>query len=135
VVDNAAAGVQDAAGGRTFTGKWCTSGTPNWYGTPSLYSCGSGTPDTYRWTPTIVVAASYDVYVWWTANANRATAVPIMVCHVAGCTTKTFNEQASGGQWVLHGRYRFAAGTGGYVQVSDANGQAAADATRWVLVP
>jgi hypothetical protein len=36
---------------------------------------------------------------------------------------------------VLHGRYRFAAGTGGYVQVSDANGQAAADATRWVLVP
>jgi hypothetical protein len=36
---------------------------------------------------------------------------------------------------VLHGQYTFGAGTGGFVQVTDASGQAAADAVRWVRVP
>jgi hypothetical protein len=36
---------------------------------------------------------------------------------------------------VLHGTYSFNTGTGGYVQVSDINGQACADAVRFVPVP
>ena len=125
-------GAQD--GQRTFTGTWCVSGATDFYGTDSLYSCGGGV-DTYRWTPTIPSAASYDVYVWWTNHVNRSTAVPITVVHAAGATTRTFNERTGGGQWVLHGRYSFNAGTAGYVQVSDSAGQAAADAVRWVTVP
>ncbi|HUG36973.1 MAG TPA: hypothetical protein VML54_08500 [Candidatus Limnocylindrales bacterium] len=35
----------------------------------------------------------------------------------------------------LHGTYTFAAGTQGAVQVAGSNGQAAADAVRFVLVP
>jgi subtilisin family serine protease len=135
IVDNAAAGVQDAAGGRTYTGKWCTSATAGYYGADSIYSCGSGL-DTYRWTPTIPVAKSYDVYVRWTANGNRGMAVPITVSYIGGSTTRTFNEQATGGQWVLHGRYSFGAGTSGYVETTDANGgQTSADAIRFVPVP
>jgi hypothetical protein len=35
----------------------------------------------------------------------------------------------------LHGTYRFNAGTTGYVEVSDANGQAGADAVKFVPIP
>jgi hypothetical protein len=39
-----------------------------------------------------------------------------------------------GGQWQLLGTFGFATGSAGYVEVSDANGQAGADAVRWVAV-
>jgi len=56
-------------------------------------------------------AGSYNVYVWWTSHTNRSTAVPISVTHAGGTTTKTYNQQTGGGQWVLHGTYNFNAGT------------------------
>ncbi len=129
ILDNAAAG--QSGGGRTFAGSWCVSAAEGYYGTDSLFSCGSGT-DTYRWTPTIPAAGSYDVYIWWSPYSTRSTTVPIAVTHGAGTTTKTYNQQTGGGQWVLHGTYSFNAGTGGYVQVSAANGQACADAVKFV---
>ena len=133
VLENAAAGVNDIAGGRTFTGTWCVSGSPDKSGADSLYSCGSGA-DTYRWTPNIITGQAYDVYVWWSTHANRSTTVPISVVHSAGTLAKNFNQQAGGGQWMLHGRYTFNAGKTGYVEVKDTNGQAAADAVRFVPV-
>jgi PKD repeat protein len=129
VIDNAAAGAADAT--HSFTGTWCVSGAPSPYGANSLYSCGSGL-DTYRWTPAISAAGAYDVYVRWTQHPNRSTAVPIAVTHAGGTTTRTFNEQSGGSTWVLHGRYSFNAGSAGYVEVSDTNGQAAADVVRFV---
>ncbi len=131
-VDNAAIGARDAA--RTFTGTWCPSAAPQPYGGGSLQSCGSAR-DTYRWTPRLAAGGTYDVYVWWTSAATRSARVPIAVRHADGTTTKTFDQRTGGGQWRLHGRYRFNAGTAGYVQVSDANGQAAADAVRFVPAP
>jgi hypothetical protein len=132
VIDNA--GVGQTGNGRSFTGTWCLSTAPNSYGANSLYSCGGGS-DTYRWTPTIPTTRVYDVYVRWTQHPNRSTTVPITVCHVAGCSTRTFNQQQNGAQWILHGRYSFSAGSAGYVQVSDQNGQAAADAVRLLSAP
>ena len=126
--------LDNGAAGTSLTGKWCVSGATNFYGANSLYSCGSGT-DTYRWTPTIAAVRSYDVYVWWTTHANRSASVPISVTHAGGTTTRTFDERTGGGQWVLHGRYSFTAGTAGYVQTTDASGQAAADAVRFVPAP
>src|SRR5207245_8884717 len=102
------------------------------FGPNSLVSCGNRR-DTYRWTPRVQVASDYDVYVWWAVSTNRATSVPITVAYAGGSNTRMFNEQAGGGQWVLHGRYTFHAGTTGYVETSDANGSAGADAVR--LVP
>ena len=132
ILDNLGVGLTDAT--RSFTGKWCLSGAANKYGTTSLYSCGTAR-DTYRWTPTIATAGNYDVYVWWSANPNRAANVPIAVKHNAGTASKIFNEKLGGGAWVLHGRYGFAAGSAGYVETSDVNGQAAADAVRFLRVP
>jgi hypothetical protein len=129
VIDNANAGVQDAAGGRTFTGRWCQSNATGQFGPSSLVSCGNRR-DTYRWTPRIQAAGDYDVYVWWAAAPSRSTSVPITVVYAGGSNTRVFNQRAGGGQWVLHGRYTFNAGTTGYVETSDANGSAGADAVR-----
>jgi hypothetical protein len=123
--------IDNGQAGTSSTGTWCVSSATGFYGTNSLYSCGTGA-DTYRWTPSMTTAGAYNVYVWWTAHANRSTAVPISVTHAGGTTTKTFNERVGGGQWVLHGQYSFNTGTGGYVQVSGSGGQAAADAVRFV---
>jgi len=132
VIDNANAGVQDWAGGRTFSGRWCQSNATGQFGPDSLVSCGHRR-DTYRWTPSIQAAGDYDVYVWWATSRNRSTRVPITVVSAGGTSTRIFNQRAGGGQWVLHGRYAFIPGTSGYVETSDANGSAGADAVR--LVP
>ena len=44
-----------------------------------------------------------------------------------------FNERLNGGKWNTHGTYTFGAGAQATLQVSDQNGQAAADAVRFVL--
>lgn len=134
VVDNAMPGVQDPAGGRTFTGAWCLGNATNEFGASSLRSCGKAAA-TYRWTPQIAVAGAYDVYVWIPTHSARSTTVPITVAHSTGTVTQLFNQRKAPGSWVLHGRYTFSAGTAGYVQTSDAYGTAAADAVRFVPIP
>jgi Cellulase (glycosyl hydrolase family 5) len=134
ILDNAGLGVQDVAGGRSFVGTWCKSEATNKYGTDSLYSCGAAT-ESYRWTPNITKAGNYQVYVWWSTHPNRSTSVPINVVSSSGTASKVFNQKAGGGSWVLHGTYNFAVGKTGYVEVTDANGQAAADSVRLVPAP
>jgi hypothetical protein len=129
ILDNAPAG--QSGGGRSYTGTWVKSSASGAYGPDSLYSNGSGV-DTYRWTPTIPAAGTYEVYVRWTAYSTRSASVPIAVTHAGGTTTKTYDQRTGGGVWVLHGTYGFNAGTGGYVQVSDVNGQACADVVKFV---
>jgi hypothetical protein len=135
IIDNAPPGVQDPAGGRTFTGRWCPADALNQFGLDSLIACGSGL-EKYRWTPTIPAAGTYDVYMWIPTYAGRSMSVPFTVVHAAGTTTRSFNLGSSGGAWVLHGRYSFNPGTGGYVEVRDTNnGLAGADAVRFKPVP
>ena len=129
VIDNAALGQSDTS--RSFTGTWCESTGLNFLGSNSLYSCG-GSIDTYRWTPTIPSDRAYDVYVRWTALSTRATAAPFKVVHAGGTTTVNLNEQTAGGVWTAVGRFTFSAGSAGYVETSDSNGQANADAVRFV---
>ena len=52
-----------------------------------------------------------------------------------GSSTRFDNEQGGGSQWVLHGTYTYAAGARATMQVSNANGQAPADAVRFVRAP
>jgi Divergent InlB B-repeat domain len=133
IIDNAPPGVQDHAGGRTFTGRWCLAGAEAEFRSTSLRSCGRR-GDTYRWTPRIPAAGTYDVYVWIPTDSVRSRAVPILVSHAKGMTTRLFDERRATGTWVLHGRYSFGAGTSGYVQTTDIFGPAAADAVRLVPV-
>ncbi len=131
VLDNAAAGVQDAAGGRTFTGTWAVSSAANPFGAASLKSVGTGL-DTYRWTPSIPATGVYQVHVRWTQHVARSASVPYTVVHAGGSSQFTRDQKTGGSQWQLLDSFTFTAGTSGYVQVSDANGEASADAARWV---
>jgi hypothetical protein len=135
-VDNLPAGQSD--GQRSFTGKWSLSGTTGQFGANSLYSTGTGL-DIYMWKSGVFhpsQACTYRVDVWWTQAVNRSTTVPITVSgHTGGSTTTNFNERINGGKWNTHGTYTFPSGAQGTVQVTDQNGQASADAVRFVLVP
>jgi hypothetical protein len=130
IIDNAAAGVQDST--RSFSGSWCSSSAASPYGQDSLDSCSRGTGDRYRWTPSIPTTGNYDVYVRWTAGTSRSTAVPFYVKHACGTNTRVFNEQSGGATWLVHGTYTFNSGTTGYVETTSENGQASADAVRFV---
>jgi hypothetical protein len=46
-----------------------------------------------------------------------------------------FNQQQNGAEWIPHGQYTFTAGASGYVEVTNQNGQAAADAVRFDPAP
>jgi thermitase len=133
ILDNAALGLQDVAGGRTFVGTWCLSSGTGPYGATSLYSCGT-VANAYRWTPQIATAGNYDVYVWWTTHTNRSSNVPYSVTHSSGTSTVLFDQKVNGGKWMLMGRYNFAAGKSGFVEVKASNGLVIADAVRLVRV-
>jgi hypothetical protein len=133
IVDALPPGESDAM--RTFTGVWKASGASGAYGANgSLYSGNTPTPDgvtplsTYTFKSPPLKAGNWQVYVWWTVHANRSQTVPI----TAGGVTKTFNQQADGSRWALHGVYQFGENEQATVTISNANGQAAADAVRFV---
>ena len=127
VLDNGTAGTSSTGG------TWPVSAGPSPFGASSLYH-DQGTA-TYRWTPTIPTTQPYEVLVWWTVHANRGTAVPYVVEHAGGAFQTTRNQQVGGGVWQSLGTFTFNAGTGGFVQVSAAAGQASADAVRFVPAP
>jgi hypothetical protein len=88
---------------------------------------------TATWTPNIADAGDYKVYAWWSASPNRATNAKYTVYYDGGSETHVVNQEINGGQWNLLQTYPFAAGTSGYVVLSneDANEYVIADATRW----
>jgi hypothetical protein len=81
-------------------------------------AAGTGS-HTATWTPNLVAGASYNVYAWWRATANRATDSPYTIYYDGGSETVDVNQETSGDQWNLLGIYPFAAGQSGYVVLSD----------------
>jgi 5-methylcytosine-specific restriction endonuclease McrA len=122
----------------TYVGVWpLVEGSPEAYGGDFQYNenePGSGS-DTATWTPNLPEAGDYKVYVWWVANANRATDAPYTITYAGGSVTIDVNQQINGSQWNYLGTYPFAAGTTGSVVLSDdANGYIIADASKFELV-
>ena len=117
------------------TGDWGTStGTGNHGG--NYYhdkDAGKGTK-TVVFTPNLPSAGDYEVLVWHTTHANRATNVPVDINGSGGTSTVTVNQQANGSQWYSLGTYAFAAGTGGNVTIrtTGTNGYVVADGVRFV---
>jgi len=126
------------ATGVTLTGAWSASTTAQGYvGTNYVHdgNTGKGTKSV-RFTPTIPTTGSYDVFLRFTSDTNRATNVPVDVVTAAGTTTYTVNQQANGGTWVqlnTGGPVTLTAGTACSVLVrTDAtNGYVIADAVRF----
>jgi hypothetical protein len=92
-----------------------------------------------QFTPNIVVEGDYDVYQWHPWLAAASTSVPHVIRHQGGTTTVSANQTTNAGNWSWLGRFYFAAGTGGSVQVLDSVAEptkvAIADAIKLVFVP
>jgi len=131
VIDNTDAGF-------TTDSAWSAStSTGGYVGSNYLHDGTAGADASTRWakwTPTVVVAGHYDIYMNWTAGSNRPSAAPLAIAYNGGTdTSKTVNQQTNGATWVLIGNYSLAAGTGNSVKIiATASGYTIADAVRLV---
>jgi hypothetical protein len=124
-----------------------------WYNSPR--GCGDGghafwtlsTPDagqsenTARWQPNLAAEKLYDVYVHVPICPNRyaaTTSAYYSVHHRDGLQEVLVNQATQTG-WVLLGRFPFAAGQGGYVELDDITNDSMQavwfDAAKWQAVP
>jgi N-acetyl-anhydromuramyl-L-alanine amidase AmpD len=90
--------------------------------------------------PAIVAPGRYDVYVWYPEGTNRSSAVPVEISGATADVLSHIDQTRNGGSWqLLASAMDFAAGTGGFVQISNGTGEnnklVMADAARWVYLP
>jgi hypothetical protein len=107
------------APGVTIVGEWTSStATSGFYGSDYLHDGNTNKgSDSVTFRPKLPQSGLYQVYVRWTANANRADNAPIDVASANGIKTFSVNQTQQGGQWVLLTTTNFVAGTNGYVRI------------------
>ncbi|MDF3056514.1 MAG: hypothetical protein K0R17_729 [Rariglobus sp.] len=120
----------------TLTGSWTAStSTSGFYGINYLTDGGTGKgTKSVRFRATAPSAGEYEVYLRWTAAANRPINVPVDVTTSSGVDALTVNQRLTGGQWVLLGAYMATANSNIDVLISNAgtSGYVIADAVRIV---
>jgi hypothetical protein len=122
----------------TFTGTWSTGSATNEYATDYRYASGAFffASATATFTPTIVTAGKYDVYVWYPTYSSSSTSAPYLITYSGGTASVSVNETTSPGTWVLIASgEQFAQGTSGSVKISNNSGDfksVTADAVRFV---
>ena len=85
-----------------------------------------------RFSPEIPAAGTYDVYLCWTALANRATNVPVDIAHAGGKTTVIVNQREKG-SWVKVFTGKFdVTGASVTIRNDDTDGYVLADAVCFV---
>jgi len=97
-----------SGGGGTEETDWTHSTSePGYWGSDYQYApAGSG--ETYAmWTFTLSTGGEYQVHVWYTQHANRATNAPYTIHHSTGETTVLVDQTTGGSSWVSLGTYSF----------------------------
>jgi hypothetical protein len=116
----------------TFDSPWPTSVYASGYIGTNYMQDGSTAADTakwVKWTPTIPTTGLYRVYMNWTEGGGRPSQAPVEILCADSTVNLTINQQTNGSIWNLLGKYRFKAGTEGYVKLSaKAPGSTIADA-------
>jgi hypothetical protein len=130
--------VDDAdATGVNIQGTWTSStAVAGYWGTDYLTDGNSNKGgSSVSFTPTLPSNGVYQVYLRWTADANRATNVPVDIIYPAGTNTVMVNQQVNGGQWVLLLTTNFNAGTSTSVVIRNTGttGYVIADAVQFLL--
>jgi len=108
--------------GTSFTATWSSYSGAEQYGSSTLYARAGGGVESYRFTPTINAAGTYDVFVWNSCYNNRAVNVPHTITHKDGSDTVFVDQDCdtgTHGEWFLLGRYSFNQGNFGYLEISD----------------
>jgi hypothetical protein len=95
---------------------------------------------TARFAADLPRAGRYQVLLAYPWNANRATNVPVVIRHAGGETRLVINQRQKPKVDELFeplGTFRFEAGRGGYVEISNAgtNGYVVVDAVQWIEAP
>lgn len=85
---------------------WTNSSQSDFFRFDSRIADGAGVR-TAQFATHIPKAGRYDVYVWYTASANRNPAADYSVFHHNGSDIVTLDQRTNGGQWVNLGRYMF----------------------------
>jgi len=127
--------IDNGDAGYTKTGSWTAgSYSATAYNNDYEYAGSGGAASTARWTPTVTLPGTYEVFVWYVSGSNRANNAPYTVVYDGGSATVPVNQQTGGGQWNSIGSFDFATGTAGYVELGDnANPSVViADAVRFV---
>lgn len=122
-------------GSVTITGGWSTSkSTYGYLGADYHHDGGSGTGKTFKFTPNLPAAGSYEVFARWTSESNRASNARYIVAHAGGTTNVDRNQTTHNGMWRSLGVFNFNAGTSGSVTLGNtgANGVVVADAVSFV---
>jgi hypothetical protein len=95
-----------------------------------------------RWQPRLPAEALYDVYVAIPACPSKkdvTASARYLVKHRDGTQEVAINQAAEAGKWVLLGRFPFAAGDAGFVELRDVTGDSMHviwfDAVKWVQAP
>ena len=129
IVDNSDASV-------VLSGVWSNSSSvTGFWGTDYAHDGNEfkgGKSFTYR--PNLPEAGSYQVYLRWTTNPNRATNAPVDIIHPAGTNTVLVNQTLNNGTWVHLLTTNFNAGTNATLRIRNTGttGFVIADAARWV---
>ena len=124
----------------SLTGSWTQAQTVSGsvigcYGNYYRYTAAGSGAKYATFTPTIQQSGLHNVYVWWNADTDRGTNVPVTVTYASGTFSTTVNQQTNGFQWIYIGQFQFNAGTAGNVKISDnANGVVTADAVKFTPV-
>jgi len=125
--------------GVTFSGNWNNSSSSTFFGTPGDVPyrwAGTASSETAhaRYQPNLPVAGFYPVYAWTRPGSDRVSNQLYRIRHTGGITEVTVNHRRVGNGWVYLGNYYFAAGTSGYVDISNRSGDSGvviADAIRF----
>ncbi len=124
----------------TYDGVWIlATSAPDKYSNPYKYAStttGSDSADAF-FRPTIATPGYYDVYIWYSGEANRSTNVPVLISYQGGYVQKSIDQTLPGGNWqLLTASQYFAAGTNGFVRIGNGSGETnavvVADAVEWV---
>ncbi len=113
----------------TYTGVWTDSTTADKYfengatnsGVPYRFAtAGLSESATVRYSPAVSVSGEYPVYTFVVASTNRVRQL-YRIAHAGGLSEVVVDHRNVGNGWVWLGSYFFAAGGGGYVEISNAS--------------
>lgn len=130
IVDNATTGRFSASA------NWAVSSySAQRYGADYRYATPQAVSDAAWFKFDIPATGSYEVYVWYPANAGYNASTPFIIATSGGNVTRYVNQQANGGTWVSLGIHTLSAGEYNAVGVSrwtSGTGYVIADAVRIV---
>ena len=127
--------IDDDDSGAVFTGSWtrATDKTGQQYNASYRYAAMGDGSMYAMFTPNIGTAGNYKVYAWWTDHPDyRASNTPYIIYYNGGNQTVTCDQRTNGGMWNLLGTWNLAAGTSGYVKITNnADNYVIADAMKF----